>query len=189
VIATSAPRSDRRIALERLLAAAADAVDMVATDSVGAPLPILALATRNVFELNLRSRFITESDDNLRSWLGELLIDRIQLYEAILKLDGRPDLRATIQFEIDRNRAVAQKHAIDVRKTPMRVPELARVTAMLEEYDALFKFYSKLVHPTSYLVNGPESEVGSLTNRNILLIKLQAYGHEMLERAHTWSVA
>jgi len=180
------PRGDASVARQHLLSSAADTVDLVATDSVDAPIAIIALATRNLFEINLRARHIAQSDANLRDWFSEALLDRIQLYEGILTLAGPEEATNALRAEIEHNRQLAQKHGLTLGRKPMSTSELAQKVGMSEEYTALFKLYSKLLHPTSYSVNVTPDEVGSLVNRNILLIQLQVYGHDLLGRSSDW---
>ncbi len=185
-IAAATPRTEASAVHERLLRAAAGTVDLVAKDSVDAPLPVLALATRNLFEINLRARHVMASEANLRRWLSEVLLDRIHLYEGILTLGGSEELRGQILKEIEDNRALARKHGLALKGSPMHTSQLAEEVGMQQEYTGLFKFYSKLLHPTSYAVNVSPAEVGSLVNRNILLGQLQLYGHDLLGRSQQW---
>jgi uncharacterized protein DUF5677 len=185
-LATKVPRSDASVARQRLLSSAADTVDLVARDSVDAPIAVIALATRNVFEINLRARYIEQSDANLRDWISEALLDRIQLYEGMLTLSGPKEATDLLRMEIEYNGQLAQKHGLALGRKPMMTSELAQQVGMKEEYAALFKLYSKLLHPTSYSVNVTPGEVGSLVNRNILLIHLQLYAHDLLGRSSDW---
>jgi len=153
---------------------------------VDAPIAVIALATRNVFEINLRARYIEQSDANLKDWISEALLDRIQLYEGMLTLSGPKEATDLLRAEIEYNRQLAQKHGLALGRKPMVTSELAQKVGMKEEYAALFKLYSKLLHPTSYSVNVTPDEVGSLVNRNILLIHLQLYAHDLLGRSSDW---
>src|SRR6266516_2120382 len=177
------PRNDARMARERLLVAAADCVDLVVDASIDAPVPVLALATRNLFEIDLRARFIELSTDNLRSWMSEALLDRIQLHEGLLSLDGPDHLAQILRGAVEHDRKLAEKHGLTLGRKPMPTAELAGKVGMKEEYAALFKLFSKLLHPSSYFVNASHEETGSLTIRNVLLVHLQLYGHDLLGRA------
>lgn len=151
-LAAKVPRTDVSATRERLLRAAADSIDLVASDSVDAPIAVIALATRNLFEINLRARYVEQSEANLRDWISEVLLDRIQLYEGILTLGGPKEVTDPIQAEIEYNRQLAQKHGLTLGRKPMLTSDLAHKVGMEKEYAALFKLYSKLLHPTSYSV-------------------------------------
>jgi hypothetical protein len=185
-LAATIPRNDVSASRERLLTAAADSVDLVASDAVDAPITVIALATRNLVEINLRARYVEQSEANLQAWISEALLDRIQLYEGILTLGGPKEITDQLRAEVEYNRQLAEKHGLTLARKPMPTPELARKVGMEKEYTALFKLYSKLLHPTSYSVNVSSDEVGSLINRNILLGQLQFYGHDLLGRSHQW---
>jgi hypothetical protein len=182
----SQARNDTRMARERLLITAADCVDMVTVESIDAPVPVLALATRNLFEIGLRARYIQQSHDNLKAWMSEALLDRIQLHESLLTLKGPEHLAQVLRNAVAHDRKLAEKHGLVLGRKPMSTAEVAEKVGMREEYTALFKLFSKLLHPSSYYVNASQDEVGSLTIRNVLLVHIQLYGHDLVGRAEQW---
>ena len=59
---------------------------------------------------------------------------------------------------------------------------LAKLVGCEAEYTAMFKFMSKYVHPSSWLINKPVEETQSDTYRNILVIHAQLYAADSYER-------
>jgi hypothetical protein len=57
--------------------------------------------------------------------------------------------------------------------------DLARETGETEDYDAFYKLYSKLVHPSSWSVNSP-SAVATPMYRQTLVVNAQAYSWRIL---------
>jgi len=64
----------------------------------------------------------------------------------------------------------------------LSVRDLAKAVGHEEDYRALFKLYSKLVHPSSYLLNRSADEAHGVAIRQILVLKLQLYAYDLLER-------
>ena len=61
-----------------------------------------------------------------------------------------------------------------------RTAELARVTENFSEYEAFYKLYSKIVHPTSWSVNWPNA-VSSDMYGFALAVNAQRYGWGILK--------
>lgn len=64
----------------------------------------------------------------------------------------------------------------------MPINRLAKLVGCEAEYTAMFKFMSKYVHPSSWLINKPVEETQSDTYRNILVIHAQLYAADSYER-------
>lgn len=69
---------------------------------------------------------------------------------------------------------VIEKYDFSVVVQPASAGNLAKKVAMEKEHKGLFKLYSKLVHPSSYLVND-YSDSATDQNRKILQIHAQFY--------------
>jgi hypothetical protein len=129
---------------------------------VGADLPFLAWTTRNIFELETILAFVTASRENLKSFVNDLILDEIQVREAVMVLGLDPtDPETTRRRDEDLQRLRNRKaERALVRKRPMSTNDMAR--AISEErgrdYQSRNKFYSKVVHPTAYLLMGGEPE-------------------------------
>ncbi len=56
---------------------------------------------------------------------------------------------------------------------------MAEKAGMLQEYDGFYKFHSKYVHPTSWLVNGTREQVEDGAYREVLTLQAFNYGNEL----------
>jgi len=176
------PRNDRRVVLCNLLVAPLPYVDLYAQNPSG-PLPLHAFCTRTVFELNVRVRHVLLSPDNLKKWVAETAQDRTELLEAIIGIAEANDPRTEIvRTELNRIASLKLKHHLpEVRKSDTQVATLAREVGLERERKSLFKIFSKLVHPTAYLVNSgnvmTDPQMGDL-----LLVHFQIYTRDLLKR-------
>lgn len=142
-----------------------------------------AWCARNLFELNLILRFVLQSEENLKNWMGQLATDEIQILEGILELaEEKNDPRVKILNErITEIRRLGSKHKIEL-KPPIPISGLASKVGMQSEYRAFFKLYSKYVHPSSWIVNGPKERIDSLEYWNTFVIQAQIYATDTYER-------
>lgn len=185
-ITTNRERNNRNLAFFNLLSQAIPFLEFAAW-GIDKPIQVLAFSARSLFELNLRARHILLSDDNLRQWMAEAVIDSIQVVEGILELrEGRsPTDVSRLQGEIERLRSLATKHDLASRGKPLGVGELANVVGQKTDYRTFFKLYSKLVHPSAYLVNGVAAQWDEVL-RHALTVNLQLYAFDLLERVRTY---
>ena len=174
------PRSERNLVLYNLLTSVISYLDVCVKNMEG-PIAVLALCTRTVFELNLRTRHILKAETNLRAWIAEAGVDQVGVLKCILELAAADDPRAAIlRQEILRIESLTSKHAF-IAKKPTTIKTLATEVGLGGEYSSLFKLWSKLVHPSSYLVN----TVGVLDDRQtrlVLLAHLQLYALDLLRQ-------
>lgn len=181
-VAKGHQRTNEAVALTNLLRAFAGYLK-VAGDNVETHISILAMATRNLYELNLRVRDLVQSGEAVRIWNSEAVTDKIQVLEGILALDTAGDTtgqQAILQSEIGRLSSLRTKHGLpDV--TPEAAGNVARRLGLAVEHKALFKLLSKLVHPSSYLVNDYENAASDEIWK-ILQIHVQLYAWDALER-------
>lgn len=133
--------------------------------------------------MNLRTRHVLESDENLRRWTAEAAIGNIDILEGLLQLP-RANTESTereLRAEINRLKSLLTKHELPKIARPPSVAALARSAGLESEHRALFQLFSKLVHPSSYLINRADEPYSDIT-RNILVIHLQLYAGDLLER-------
>lgn len=157
----------------------------IASQNASNHISITALATRSVYELNLRLRHILLNEDNLSLWQTEFAVDKIEFLDGFCKLKQSTAALAPsnpVAQEINRLKALLASHGLQQKK-PLGAFEVAKQVGLKDEHDALFKFYSKLVHPSSYLVNG-SGDFDSLEWRNILWSSLQLYAFNTFEQVH-----
>jgi hypothetical protein len=168
--------SDRWMALEAL---AHGVIRNLSQYGVGADLPLLAWTTRNIFELETILVYVTASPENLSSFLDDIILDEIQVRSAaiVLNLDRTDPTVARRQDEaIDRLRKRKAEIGI-TREKPLSTSDMARKISpeRVREYQALNKLYSKIVHPTAYLLMGGRLEA---TNWDAYRLRLMAQGVE-----------
>lgn len=182
-------RSDESVAHSNLLKRIAKEIDSIAgfyPRSVEA----LAMCTRNIFELNLIVRHILREDKNLTTWLGQCITDEKDIIEGILKLvKPTPDIAIPFRDRLDELNSISAKFGIKPSQ-PYSVRALAKSEEVLDEYDSLFKLYSKYVHPSSWIVNAPDGE-GFLTPvdaANIFIVHSQIYAEDAQSRLKEWMV-
>jgi hypothetical protein len=78
----------RALVIAPLIDAAARSLALASCAGHETPLEVLALSTRNVFEIWLRLRHVMNSDANCQRWRNENLSDQLQIYRAMLSLPG-----------------------------------------------------------------------------------------------------
>lgn len=176
-------RTNENLALQNLIQAAASYLN-VAAGGADTHISVLALSTRCMYELDLRARFVLSSQDAMHSWQAEIATDKIQVLEGILQIDSPPeadDSRELIRAEISRINAVIEKHQMPkVEKIPSSA-YIAKSVGQTDEHKIFFKLFSKLVHPSSYVVND-YSNAAAPEVREILLIQLQLYAWDLFSR-------
>jgi len=163
-----------------LLMAAARALSLGCCAGLDTPIEVLALSARNTFELWLRLMYILESDANCQAWRNEAFTDQLQVYDAILALQGPDNVKDVIRGEIQRVKQQAVTRGLAPGSKLMKMPDLAKATKCKEEYGAFYKLYSKLVHPSAWFVNMPNA-VSSEMYRMTLVVNAQVYGWHILK--------
>lgn len=154
-IKSNRPRDERSVTLLNLLSSSAQYL-RVASDNLEAHISIVALVTRSLYELNVRVRAILSSDEHLQNWLSEALTDKIQTLEGLMELNTVHDMtaeRSILLAEISRLNDLRKKYKLPTIKRPADAGVIAREVGLNDEHKALFKLFSKLVHPSSYLIN------------------------------------
>ena len=182
-ITTHVERTERTLTLFNLLSAASDCLQ-VAAHNIEAHASVLALATRSLYELNLRTRHVLESDDNIRLWHAEAVTDKIQLLEGLLQLRTPGETaqqRAILRGEIDRLKGLVSKYKLPNLERVPSTASIAESIGRADEHKALFKLFSKIVHPSSYLVND-YSNAASQEVAMILQVHTQLYAWDTLSR-------
>jgi hypothetical protein len=180
-IKSNCERTNRNFVLYSLVAAGWPYLDLAGKNLTG-PIPVLALSTRALYELHLRTRHVLQSEENLKKWIAETSIDTIEFLQGILTLGEPKEAADLLNFEVERQRSLAQKHNLDLAARPISAGALARAVGRQVEHDAFFKLFSKLVHPSALLVNGTAEKSYGFAIRNTLVIHLQLFAHDMLGR-------
>lgn len=182
-IALHVQRGDRSLVLFNLLSATSDYL-YVAALNLQTHTSVLALAARSLYELNLRARHVLASDDNIYLWQAEAVRDKIEVLEGILlfqTVGTAEDERAILRAEINRLKGLAAKYKLPQVE---RIPSTAQIAASVGQsnhHKALFKLFSKIVHPSSYLVNDYKN-AASGNVPTILQIMVQLYAWDTFNR-------
>jgi len=163
-----------------LLMAASRALLLASVAGLDTPIEVLALSARNVFELRLRLMHILASEANCLSWRNEALTDQMQVYEAIFSLGGTKKPLPEFLDEVERAKRHGGARGLTAGQRPLMAGDLAKATGHKDEYDAFYRLYSKLVHPSSWLVNWPGA-VSSEMYHYTLSLNAQIYGWNILK--------
>jgi hypothetical protein len=144
----------------------------------------LAWAARNLFELNLIVRHVLSTEENFRSWLGQAIGDEQDFLSAVLAYADYP-LDGGSRRAIEQRRlalaGMAERHRLQPAK-PFRVQALAAALGEQEEYGALFKLFSKYVHPSSLYINAYAHTPPEISWLNVFLVKAQFYAGDTIGR-------
>ena len=147
-------RDNRRVILENLIESSIDNLNsLIALKAVQTT--DFAWATRNLYELNLITRFVLESEEHLNRWLSQIVQDEIEVWEGAITLTDKRTQSKDIA-EIENRIKFLQDKAIQHGLKPSRIPgafQLAKDLGIVEEHTGFYKIYSKFVHPSSILVN------------------------------------
>jgi hypothetical protein len=76
---------------------------------------------------------------------------------------------------------LAEKYKLSDKVKLLGASEMAAALGRQSEHKAFFKLYSKLIHPSAYLVNGSADTWGAFI-REALAINLQIYALDLLEK-------
>lgn len=179
-------RTNERDVLTNLAKRTASEFDKLAS-TYPAPIEGVAWCSRNLFELNLLFRYVLLSPKNVDKWLGQAAGDEIQVIQGLLTLatDGsQPHVKALKDrwAYID---GVCKKHSIDL-ENPIRIDDLAKQVGRTEDYKALYKLFSKYVHPSSWLINNSKENIENESVLNAFLIQGQLCGLDTHGRLEHW---
>ncbi|MGC3875372.1 DUF5677 domain-containing protein [Halomonas sp. GXIMD04776] len=173
----------KRVVLVNLLSSTSDYLELMKS-SLDFHISVLALCTRSIYEINIRIRSLIEHQDEMAKWQSEAVTDKVQTLEGILSLANESENikeQYTLKSEIERLNNLVEKYGFPTVKQPASTGNLANKVGQEKEHKALFKLYSKLIHPSSYLVNDYGS-ASSLENQKILQIHAQLYAHDTVSR-------
>jgi hypothetical protein len=179
-IETNNERDAQRVVLHNLLSSFAQYL-RVSAANLDTHISVLALATRSLYELNVRTRAILTSPDQLDDLQSEAITDKIQTYGGILALptlNGMSEERVSLRNEIDRLNALCVKYGLRTIQRPLDTGALSPEVGLENEHRGLFKLFSKLVHPSSYLTNDYRN--AALDNVRLVLQLILKFTHGIL---------
>jgi hypothetical protein len=112
-------------------------------------------AVRNIFELMVIIKYLAGSDEAIKCWIGQLQRDTLDIHDGLVSLFQKHGIRS-IELENSRSNVLANGDAHGVSPSkPFRIRDIAKELGLVEDYDAMYKLYSKIVHPSSVRVNLP----------------------------------
>ena len=176
-------RTNKNVALANIAKGTHRSLSLLANNvSDNYDITLVALCTRNLFELNIRLKSIIKDENSLNTWMSEMVMDENQILDAISTI-ANDNHAAELELFKDKkilNNSILDKHNLRSVKSPETVKSIAEKVGEMEEYTALFKLFSKLLHPSSYLINSP-TIAGCMDNFNILIVSAQKYAFELFE--------
>ena len=174
----------RTLALARILNDASEELRALSSDDWSRKsIRDMAWAARNLLELVLRYEYIQNSDENLRRLLDEQLRDETDIYESMKVLSDMPGDAEWCDEQIQHIHQTAVTNGYKVPKKPLQVAEIARAVGMEDEYRAVYKMYSKWVHPSSWRLfsGGRRQEFIAGMARMLLVGRAKGYAIRLLD--------
>lgn len=167
-IQTGQERNDNNVALFNLGRRAAHEVRRVAPH-VESELAEIAWSIRSLHEIDLTLRYLLQGEEHFNEWQAQMLADEKDIVEGFLLSEQVPaDQRASWEERLRRVQETSARLGLEMRRR-LTTRQLARQTGREAEYDAFFKFLSKFVHPSSWLVNGRAERINADGYRNLLV--------------------
>jgi hypothetical protein len=145
--------------------------------------PGLAWVARNLFEAYLLVKYIAQSDEKLLEWMGQGITDETDFIEGMLfyaEPDDSGHHIGTLKTQRTRLLDMSKRHGLQKVK-PFRVGELAKDLGEGDEYAALFKLFSKYVHPSSLYINKWALASPDPTFVEVFHIKTQVYAGQAIK--------
>jgi hypothetical protein len=106
------------------------------------------------------------------------------MFEGLLGIQTVNDMtehRIVLQSEIDRLESLRIKYQLPSIKSPASAGQIAQQLGLSEEHKNLYKLFSKIVHPSSYLVIDYKN-AASIETRVILQAHAQLYAWDVFSR-------
>lgn len=115
----------------------------------------IAVSLRNLFEIYMLALHLRDSEEAVQQWYGQLLRDVLDIQDGLIALFSKhgihsPDLDSTREKTIESGE---RNNVKPIR--PFNIKEIAKRFDREEDYNAMYKLCSKLVHPSSVKVNLP----------------------------------
>ncbi|MBB1475642.1 DUF5677 domain-containing protein [Shewanella sp. SG41-3] len=112
-----------------------------------------SLHTRNIFELYLILRHIYEDEEALNCWVGQSHKDSTDINKGFVTLFQSNGLDTSILENMQQLKDKALEESNYESKSPFQVRNLADKYGYLNDYLAVYKLCSKLIHPSSLKIN------------------------------------
>lgn len=181
-ISGAMPRSERSVAFSNFCSYVSGELKQVA-GYFPRNTPGLAWSCRNLFEVNLTVRYVLLSEKYFTEWLGQALRDERDFIEGVLTLagDDHAEQKSVLHSRHERLGDMAKRYHLEFSR-PFQVKEIAKAVGEEAEYVAMFKLFSKYVHPSSLLINSWARKEPELEWINFFLISAQKYAGDTIDR-------
>jgi Family of unknown function (DUF5677) len=147
--------------------------------ALGARSQELAWRTRGIFELSLIAAFVCSNDANRQRFETDAELDELDIFERLTGKDARgANFKKDVRIEQRRSELQYQKRSrpAAAERKPMQAADFALAVNRKDEYDDVYKLYSKLAHPTAWaILAGSKTPVS--WDGVVRLLLLNAHGH------------
>lgn len=115
----------------------------------------VCVAVRNLFEIMLLINHLAASDEAVECWIGQLQRDALDIHDGLISLFHKHGVQS-LPLENSRSSVLVNgdEHGV-VPSRPFKIRSIAEQLGVSEDYDAMYKLCSKIVHPSSIRVNLP----------------------------------
>jgi hypothetical protein len=161
----------------------------ISVAAIDLPIEVAAGCCRTVYELNLCVRLLTNDPSQIQSLSVERVFDEIDMLNGLMKLaeEGNPAV-AGIEQRLQVLLEFVDKWKL---KKPARahVATMAKLAHVPDEHDALYRFYSKYVHGSAWLVNASDEERDGEAFRKVFQVQTQKYAFNSYERIYQFALS
>ena len=137
--------------------------------------------------MNLIIEYSIQFPEKANEFVLQKGLDEKEILEGILTLNyiENPINLSPLKERIDHLTKILEQHGKNNLKH-FRVSDMARKVRMESQYNAFFKFYSKYVHPSSWLIFATEEEKANTALKNTFLLTAQYYSSRILKICQDW---
>jgi hypothetical protein len=114
---------------------------------------LIAYPARNLFELSITTGYVLLSEQNCLQFTAEQEAEDVEIIKNALMLrEEEPDVTVCEEMSKQHEQIMA-RHAGRLHEAHVSVAKMANAVDKDCLYESFYKFYSKFVHPTAWLVN------------------------------------
>jgi DNA-directed RNA polymerase subunit L len=162
-----ADSSDYHLALINLLNETTREINRLESNKY--EITLTSIHVRNIFELYLLTKHILSDGKAFKCWMGQLPKDISDFTEGFISLFKKYGKTETGLDAVINNINTSINDGPYTPKGPFNMKELARKYGLEEDYSAIHKLCSKIVHPSSMKVNTYQILVANDNYNNSLL--------------------
>jgi len=131
-----------------------------------------SIQVRNLFELYLITKHIYSCEKGLNSWFGQMHKDSMDIKNGFIELFSSHNQDVSELEEIRKFIGQSLNDSPYASKGGFNIKDLAELYGYVNDYAAIHKLCSKLIHPTSIKINAHSA----LTENNAYLAILEQVG-------------